>query len=163
MSKFSRVRDCPSSIYFSYDICLWRPLPYSLHFWFCCSNHKADWNIGLIRDFLINLHEWNIQFCIFENFDSILRIIKPSIIWLHLNVLPLLLKLFCLEHCGFFTNNINWAFSTICFSMPFTFNWIHLPRLRKNFTYTNPLELLHKVREAHPPRTINFLGLWHIL
>ena len=162
VSKFSWVRNSSISINFSNNIRLRRTLPDSLNFWFRCGNHKANWDIRLPRYFFINLHQRNVELCILEYFYSILRIIEPSIIWLQLNMILLVFELFGFEKCSFLPDDIYWASTSVCFTLPFTLNRIHFPWFWEDLSNEHFFELLHKISEAHPPWPINLFGLGHI-
>lgn len=162
MSHLPLIDDLSMHIHFCNNICLWRSLPKSLIFWFGCCDHKSARHIRLPCNFFIFLHQRNINFGIFGNSNSELRIVKPTIIRLLLWMLSHLKDLFCLKISLLCVCKIR-TLATICLPRPLAFNWIHLPVLRENFVDGYSIKLNYEVSKAHPPRSIWLFGLDDIL
>ena len=139
-----------------------RSLPDSFSFGLNGGDHKTDWDIGLPWNFLVLLHQGNIDFSILVNLDPILRVIEPAIIRFRLEKLLHLFELFGLHHRPLLSHHIGGASPSVSLPRPISFNWVHFPWLWENLTNGYFFKLLKEISETHPPRPINFLCFWHI-
>lgn len=169
------------------DFVLLRSLPDSFCSRLWGANHKAARYVMLACDLFILLHQWNVEFCVFCDLDSELRIVEPPIVTFKLNMFRDFVLFFSLEHevfglwqhvgfqvcflhhrshCSksFVTNLVQvcWTSSSVGFSCPFTFNWIDLPVLWEHLIHNDPIKLQHKVAQVHPPRPVGLFGFWCI-
>jgi hypothetical protein len=87
MGNFSLVRDCTIIVDLGNDILFCWSFPESFRTRFGGSNHKATADIGMASNFLVFLHEGDIQFGVLDNFESELRVVEPSVIAFQLNML----------------------------------------------------------------------------
>jgi len=131
------------------DIIRVRSLPNANLLVLLSNDHEIGLYIRHTTQFLILLHQIDINLCVFKDFHTELHIIEPAFVTVQLNVLRLRFIFAVLRFWRTYVSG--------CFALPLTLNGVLCPVFRENFSHIEAIEVLHPVMEGDPPGTVDFL------
>lgn len=113
------------------------------------NDHEIGLYIRHATQFLILLHQIDINLCVFKDFHSELHIIEPAFVTVQLHVFRFR---FIFGILRFRRTHVSG-----CFALPLTLNRVLRPVFRENFSHIEAIEVLYPVMEGDPPGTVDFL------